>query len=279
MSQIFQRIFHERDPVAEQLPLYGSPIPIIVLTLIYLAIVLVLGPLFMRNRKPFNIKNVILAYNFAQIIANCWLCYQFIVIFYANRADVPDFGCLTKFPHSPALQELNIYGLYIFYLLKVIDYVETVFFVLRKSFKQVSFLHIYHHIMMSTFVYYLGSYYGGAGQYASVIALNCAVHGFMYTYYLISALQPNKKMGLWWKKYITRIQLTHFVLVLLHHSYPLIFRPQCGFPKGLLWFAVCQSLIMVALFGNFYRRTYLQNKQNKEKEDINGNKEKSVKNK
>lgn len=197
-----------------------------------------------------------------------------MVTFYAHRAEVPDFGCLSKYHNSPTLEKLNIHGLYAFYLFKVIDYVETIFFVLRKSFKQVSFLHTYHHIMMSTFVYYLATYYGGAGQYASVVILNCAVHGFMYTYYFVSALQPNLKMGLWWKKYITILQLTHFVLVLLHHSYPLIFRTQCDFPKGLLWFAVCQSLIMLWLFGIFYVRTYLRKGQ---KVGVSNNKDETVK--
>ncbi|XP_039955923.1 elongation of very long chain fatty acids protein F-like [Bactrocera tryoni] len=259
MSLSLESIFHERDPVAEQLPLLGSPVPIIALTLAYLAIVLVIGPVFMRNRKPYNIKKVILIYNFLQVLANCLLCYVMIVTFYTHRAEVPDFGCLAKYPNSPTLQKLNLRGLYAFYLLKVIDYVETIFFVLRKSFKQVSFLHVYHHIMMSTFNYYLATYYGGVGQYASVVIMNCAVHGFMYTYYFMSAL--NMKTGLWWKKYITRLQLTHFVLVLLHHSYPLIFRPQCEFPKGLLWFAVFQSFIMLYLFGKFYVRTYLRKGQ------------------
>ncbi|XP_054739566.1 elongation of very long chain fatty acids protein 7-like [Anastrepha obliqua] len=261
MSQILQNIFHEYDPIASQLPFLGSPVSIIALSLCYLIVVLLIGPAFMRNRKPFNIKNLILTYNFLQIIANCWLCYLFVSIFYAQRADVPDFGCLSKFEHSPALQKINVYGLYAFYILKLIDYVETVFFVLRKSFKQVSFLHVYHHIMMSLFVYYLGTYYGAAGQYCSVIPLNCAVHGFMYTYYLVAALQPNMKMGLWWKKYITILQLGQFVLVFIHHSYPLFFRTKCAFPKGLLLFAVCQSIIMIWLFGNFYRRTYLRTNQ------------------
>ncbi|XP_036334567.1 elongation of very long chain fatty acids protein-like [Rhagoletis pomonella] len=258
MSQILRNIFHEYDPIASQLPFLGSPVPILTLTLCYLAFVLIIGPVFMRNRKPFNIKSVILVYNFLQVIVNCWLSYVFVATFYTHRAEVPDFGCLTKFQHSPKLEKLNVYGVYAFYMLKVIDYIETVFFVLRKSFKQVSFLHVYHHIMMSLFLYYLGTYYGSAGQYASVVALNCAVHAFMYTYYFVSALQPNMKLGLWWKKYITILQLSHFVLVLFHHSYPLLFRPKCDFPKGLLWFAVCQALIMLWLFGNFYRRTYMR---------------------
>jgi len=45
---------------------------------------------------------------------------------------------------------------YCYFLLKVVDLVETIFFVLRKKNSQVSFLHVYHHIMMVLFVYTVG---------------------------------------------------------------------------------------------------------------------------
>lgn len=37
--------------------------------------------------------------------------------------------------------------------------------------------------------------------------LNTAVHTVMYTYYLLAALGPAFKKYLWWKKYITQIQI------------------------------------------------------------------------
>lgn len=37
--------------------------------------------------------------------------------------------------------------------------------------------------------------------------LNSLVHAVMYTYYLIAALGPKYQKYLWWKKYMTWIQL------------------------------------------------------------------------
>lgn len=46
---------------------------------------------------------------------------------------------------------------------------------------------------------------GGMGTFHAV--LNSIVHVFMYTYYGLSAMGPNYQKYLWWKKYLTTIQL------------------------------------------------------------------------
>lgn len=37
--------------------------------------------------------------------------------------------------------------------------------------------------------------------------MNCMIHTVMYTYYLLAALGDSVRPYLWWKKYLTRIQL------------------------------------------------------------------------
>ena len=46
--------------------------------------------------------------------------------------------------------------------------------------------------------------------------LNSGVHAVMYLYYLLAACGPSVQKYLWWKKYITTIQLVQFVLVRKH---------------------------------------------------------------
>lgn len=43
--------------------------------------------------------------------------------------------------------------------------------------------------------------------------LNCVVHVFMYSYYGLTALGPSYQKYLWWKKYLTTIQLVWQVLL------------------------------------------------------------------
>lgn len=61
------------DPRVEEYPMLGSPIPIACLIVGYLYFVKNLGPKLMENRKPFELNNVMIAYNFIQIVANLWL--------------------------------------------------------------------------------------------------------------------------------------------------------------------------------------------------------------
>jgi elongation of very long chain fatty acids protein 4 len=45
--------------------------------------------------------------------------------------------------------------------------------------------------------------------------INSLVHVIMYGYYGVAALGPEYQKYLWWKKYLTRIQLVSFHLFLL----------------------------------------------------------------
>lgn len=45
------------------------------------------------------------------------------------------------------------YITYSFLILKLTDYLDTIFFILRKKWNQVSFLHVYHHILVSSVTY------------------------------------------------------------------------------------------------------------------------------
>lgn len=61
------------DKRSVNLPLMGhSPLPLIALLTMYAAMVKV-GPKLMRNRKPFELKRVMIFYNFTQIILNLLL--------------------------------------------------------------------------------------------------------------------------------------------------------------------------------------------------------------
>lgn len=103
---------------------------------------------------------------------------------------------------------------------------DTVFFVLRKKERQVTFLHRYHHTVMPMISWGCTKYYpGGHGMFIGwcivfVIkmlgyqymilctgTINTFVHIIMYSYYLLSAMGPQLQKYLWWKKYITNMQM------------------------------------------------------------------------
>lgn len=152
---------------------------------------------------------------------------------------------------------------YIYYINKIFDLLDTVFFVLRKNYQQITVLHVYHHAMMAYCGYWLFRFYGSGGQYCTMAFLNTLVHTVMYFYYFISVTYPELKGKLWWKKYITILQLIQFILLLIQALHVLIFNPTCKFPLFLQYFQVFQCIAMILMFSNFYYNTYLKPKTEK----------------
>lgn len=120
-----------------------SLVAIIVITFIYLHFVLVSGPIFMRKREPFNVKFWIRLYNIFQII----VCGIYVVRGYMLGFDFTRICRCDRFEFLTENQKLELFvGIWSFLGLRLLEYVETVFFILRKKYKQASFLHIFHHI-------------------------------------------------------------------------------------------------------------------------------------
>lgn len=61
------------DEVVDSWTFMSTPWPVLSIISVYLLFVLKLGPNMMENRKPFNIKYVMLVYNAIQTIYNAWL--------------------------------------------------------------------------------------------------------------------------------------------------------------------------------------------------------------
>ena len=61
------------DPRVSSWPLMSSPLPTLLLCLAYLAVVKVVGPLYMEGRKPYDLKLPMLAYNLFQVMFNGWI--------------------------------------------------------------------------------------------------------------------------------------------------------------------------------------------------------------
>jgi len=91
----------------------------------------------------------------------------------------------------------------------------------------------------------------------------------MYSYYLLAALGPQIQPYLWWKKYLTALQMVQFILVMIH-AFQLLFI-DCNFPKAFVWWIGMHAVMFYFLFRNFYNQTYkkrnLKNVSGKEKND------------
>ncbi|XP_012862581.1 elongation of very long chain fatty acids protein 2 [Echinops telfairi] len=139
-----------------------------------------------------------------------------------------------------------------YYFSKLIEFLDTIFFVLRKKTSQITFLHVYHHASMFN-IWWCVLNWIPCGQSFFGPTLNSFIHILMYSYYGLSVF-PSMHKYLWWKKYLTQAQLVQFVLTITH-TMSAVVKP-CGFPFGCLIFQSSYMLTLVILFLNFYVQTY-----------------------
>ncbi|XP_017004991.2 very long chain fatty acid elongase F isoform X2 [Drosophila takahashii] len=149
---------------------------------------------------------------------------------------------------------------------KFVDLVETVFFVLRKRNRQISFLHVFHHFSMALSGYLYYYFFGYGGIAFPLCFLNVAVHVVMYTYYYLSSISLEVQQSLWWKKYITLVQLAQFALIMSLCMYTLTDR-NCSANKPLTIGCGLLAASFTVLFCQFYFNTYIRTGKKKSKQD------------
>ncbi|KAK6640069.1 hypothetical protein RUM43_008346 [Polyplax serrata] len=252
----YESVLHTtKDPQVDTWLFMSSPAPVLLILTCYLYFVLKLGPRLMSNKKAISMKKLLVAYNLYQVIFNIWLTsvpvrlgvMSYLVSSVCNRTLTNDAY------YANALST----GAWWYFISKVVDLLDTIFFVLRKKQDQVTFLHVYHHTTTCLFSWGYLKYL--PGEQGIVIGfLNSAVHILMYTYYMVAALGPEYAKYLWWKKYLTWMQLVQFFLMLTYLLSLLVLN--CQLPKALTFFFTGNVVIFLYLFSRFYRKAYRKKK-------------------
>ncbi len=76
----------------------------------------------------------------------------------------------------------------------------------------------------------------------------------MYAYYGLAAFGPHMQKYLWWKRYITQLQIVQFVFL---GSYGIYFAlNNVGYPIFFTYDVLIQSPLYLYLFTSFYLRSY-----------------------
>lgn len=241
------------DPRTSEWPFMMSPLPTILMVLAYLYVIIFLGPRLMENRKPFKLREVLILYNGGQVMLSLYMLYEHLMsgwfFDYSYVCQPVDYSNGDK-----AIRMANL--CWIYYISKLTEFADTIFFVMRKKDSQISFLHLYHHSLTPLETWILVKFVaGGHGTFSNLI--NNMVHVIMYFYYMVAAMGPRYQKYLWWKKHLTTIQLAQFFLVFIH-SAQLLF-VDCGYPRFLGALLLLHSTIFFALFSHFYYKTYKAN--------------------
>ncbi|XP_022654375.1 elongation of very long chain fatty acids protein AAEL008004-like isoform X2 [Varroa destructor] len=213
----------------------------------------VAGPRLMAKREAFNVKSVVQLYNVLMVVANLYFMIQFLRHSYLGGGY--NIFC-QGMTHSTDENSMCILSLcYWYFWVRLGDFLDTFFFLLRKKFSHITTLHYTHHalVVWSGWVWLL---YGADGQTLLGLIVNSGIHVVMYTYYFLAALGPHMQPYLWWKRYITTAQISQFIFLMIHILIPLIY--DCGYPKGMIYLAFAQGVIGLTLFINFYIQSYIR---------------------
>ena len=86
--------------------------------------------------------------------------------------------------------------------------------------------------------------------------LNSLIHVFMYSYYFLASLGPQMQKYLWWKKYLTALQMIQFVIVFTRSMIVITGIVECGYPRFFSLISASITALFFAMFMQFYKDTY-----------------------
>lgn len=86
---------------------------------------------------------------------------------------------------------------------------------------------------------------------------------------MVAAMGPKYRKYLWWKKYMTWIQLIQFTIMLAYLVLLVVF--DCKFSRSLTFFFVGNVVIFLYLFSKFYIQSYSSKKVSADTLDHNEN--------
>jgi len=135
------------DARVESWPLMSSIYPTLALVAAYIYWVKIAGPKYMKDRKPFDLKSILIVYNLFQVIFSTWMFVGSLV--YGHEY----FFTLKCMPfEKTSARSLQLAAVsWWYYFSKFTEFLDTIFFVLRKKDSQVSVLHVIHHSVMPVF--------------------------------------------------------------------------------------------------------------------------------
>lgn len=147
---------------------------------------------------------------------------------------------------------LLTWGIFVYYYQKYWEFLDTFFFMLRKSYRQVSFLHVYHHSSI-TVVTCLAAQFDTAGDVYLAALLNSWIHVFMYSHYWLTSIGVKNAP---WRPYLTSMQLAQFLVILVQNVVAWFAGHDCGMPDWYKAVLVAYMASMLVLFGHFFVSSY-----------------------
>ncbi|CAH2074981.1 unnamed protein product, partial [Iphiclides podalirius] len=240
------------DPRTKDWFLVKNPLIIASILVSYNYFCIKMGPNIMKNREPFEMKIIIKLYNLFHIMLSMFIFREACVEVFFR--DFSLFCHRVNQSTDPTTLRL-LSAVWLYYVAKLAELLDTVIFVLKKSNRQISFLHLYHHTLMAVAAWVAVKYFPG-GQAIIIGWINSFIHIIMYIYYLMASYGPKYKRYLWWKKYLTVMQIVQFGVISIQFIISLFH--DCGFPTVIKLLVITGTSAFTWMFSSFYYNSYIK---------------------
>eukprot|EP00057_Strongylocentrotus_purpuratus_P015377 XP_011669851.1 PREDICTED: elongation of very long chain fatty acids protein 5 [Strongylocentrotus purpuratus] len=211
--------------------------PVMVVYLILIG----LSPLYQRMTKPYSLRQIMVVYNYTcSFISGCTLL-GFI-------AGMVTLGSIFLKEDNDLLKN----SFFLYWCTKNLELLDTLFMILRHKRRQISFLHVYHHASMVLLTDFAFHYSPWAGI-AFGLSINSFVHVCLYYYYGYTAQKPLSGAPTW-KRHITELQITQFLIGLVHNTIGY-------FHHGFCVYSMFYGASMLYLFSTFYYNAFLRKRK------------------
>lgn len=240
---LYEKALANGTPLSKNFPLM-NPFHVLLIALSYLAILLV-GRFWMSKlKRPANVKGLQIVHNAFLVLLSLFMCVEGFVqtkiiggyYWFGNPLD-------EQTSNGQAIARV----MWVFYWSKILEFNDTFIMILRQSFRQVTFLHVYHHTTIFV-IWWAVIYYGPGGDAVFSVILNSFVHVIMYSYYLSTTIGYPLNFI---KPYITIIQMTQFMLMIIQSLCDVIIDYK-GYPRFLVWTLFFYMISLLVLFLNFF---------------------------
>mmetsp|Transcript_2413 Transcript_2413/g.3410 ORF Transcript_2413/g.3410 Transcript_2413/m.3410 type:complete len:391 (-) Transcript_2413:284-1456(-) len=199
-----------------------------------------------ENRK---LRWTMTMYNASNVIISCYIVYNVLMYkLHQNSA----FMCNTL--NLDAEGQKISFVFYVFFLQKFWEFMDTWFFILRKSFRQITFLHLFHHASITVVVGSILPFEFNGDMYLPIL-LNSCVHILVYMHYLLTAFGIKS----WWAPYLTALQLGQFSCILTQSLLAYFEGPICGSPDFVKVLLIVYMGSMWVMFWVFFMQRYVLN--------------------
>jgi len=212
---------------------------------------------YMKDKNPMQLKTFAIVHNTNMLIISfvCFIGLSYGIMEKWLRSGME--GLLCDAAGKESGNGPLYFWLYIFWLSKMYEFLDTVLIVLKKG--KLAFLHVYHHWITSMLCFWC-LYYRMPSQWIGCV-LNALVHVPMYAYYLMCSLEMR---GAWWKVYLTQMQIIQFCINIVGQSSSVVWHYKwsghcCSFDRWNV--NVGGGAVMVSyllLFLQFYAQSYVE---------------------